>query len=206
MFRAWLDQKSSNRCDIAREHTETGSKQIFELFKTFDLRFEVVYTSLLLHLQLAMDLPLVLYDNASINRLTSTSRDALVRWLLVLLDNRQCYRLRPVQAGCTHDRMTDGTTTLATSGDQCIPGAVFSYKERYIVGFWLVETAVSTNQKPTIYRNLYENTGPERFLGLEAASFSGCNNVTAHVLCSERKYYSPSSVGLVCMPSLLLYD
>ena len=39
-------------------------------------------------------------------------------------------------------------------------GAVFSYKLRYIVGFWLVETAVSTNQKPTIYRNLYENTGP----------------------------------------------
>ena len=29
---------------------------------------------------------------------------------------------------------------------------------RYIVGFWLVEMAISTNQKPTIYRNLYENT------------------------------------------------
>ena len=39
-------------------------------------------------------------------------------------------------------------------------GAVFSYKLRYIVGFWLVEMAISTNQKPTIYRNLYENTGP----------------------------------------------
>ena len=25
---------------------------------------------------------------------------------------------------------------------------------RYIVGFWLVEMAISTNQKPTIYRNL----------------------------------------------------
>ena len=36
---------------------------------------------------------------------------------------------------------------------------VFSYKLRYIVGFWLVEMAISTNQKPTIYRNLYENTG-----------------------------------------------
>ena len=34
-----------------------------------------------------------------------------------------------------------------------------SYKLRYIVGFWLVEMAISTNQKPTIYRNLYENTG-----------------------------------------------
>ena len=38
------------------------------------------------------------------------------------------------------------------------PGPVFSYKFRYIVGFWLVEMAISTNQKPTIYRNLYENT------------------------------------------------
>ena len=37
---------------------------------------------------------------------------------------------------------------------------VFSYKLRYIVGFLLVEMAISTNQKPTLYRNLYENTGP----------------------------------------------
>ena len=38
---------------------------------------------------------------------------------------------------------------------------VFWYKLRYIVGFLLVEMAISTNQKPTIYRNLYENTnGP----------------------------------------------
>ena len=40
------------------------------------------------------------------------------------------------------------------------PGPIFSYKLRYIVGFWLVEMAISTNQEPTIYRNLYENTGP----------------------------------------------
>ena len=40
------------------------------------------------------------------------------------------------------------------------PGAVFSYKLRYSVGFLLVEMAISTNQKPTTYRNLYENTGP----------------------------------------------
>ena len=39
------------------------------------------------------------------------------------------------------------------------PGPVFSYKLRYIVGIWLVEMAISTNQKPTIYRNMYENTG-----------------------------------------------
>ena len=43
------------------------------------------------------------------------------------------------------------------------PGAVFSHKLRYIVGLWLVEMAISTNHKPTIYRNLYENTGPVIF-------------------------------------------
>ena len=37
-------------------------------------------------------------------------------------------------------------------------GPVLSYKSRYIVGFWLVEMAISTNEPP-IYRNLYENTG-----------------------------------------------
>ena len=36
---------------------------------------------------------------------------------------------------------------------------IFSYKLRYIVGFGLVEMAISTNQKPTIYI-LYENTDP----------------------------------------------
>ena len=39
----------------------------------------------------------------------------------------------------------------------CQTGPAFSYKLRYIVGFWLV----STNQKPTIYRNLYENMDPD---------------------------------------------
>ena len=38
--------------------------------------------------------------------------------------------------------------------------AVFSYKLQYVVGFGLVEMAISTNPKPTIYRNFYENTGP----------------------------------------------
>ena len=45
-------------------------------------------------------------------------------------------------------------------------GAVHSYKLRYIVGFWLVEMAISTNQKPTIYRNLYEDTSPERHVNI----------------------------------------
>ena len=44
------------------------------------------------------------------------------------------------------------------------PGSVFSYKLRYIVGFWLAEMAISTNQKPTIYRNLYENKDPDLLL------------------------------------------
>ena len=39
-------------------------------------------------------------------------------------------------------------------------GPVFLYKLRYIMGFGLVEMAILTNPKPTIYRNLYENTGP----------------------------------------------
>ena len=38
------------------------------------------------------------------------------------------------------------------------PGRVFAYKLRYIVGFRLVKMAISTNPKPTIYRNLNENT------------------------------------------------
>ena len=40
-------------------------------------------------------------------------------------------------------------------------GAVFSYKLRYNVGLGLVKMAISTNPKPTIYRNLYENTSPD---------------------------------------------
>ena len=38
---------------------------------------------------------------------------------------------------------------------------VFSDKSRYIVGFGLVEMAISTNPKLTIYRTLDENTGPK---------------------------------------------
>ena len=40
------------------------------------------------------------------------------------------------------------------------PGIVFSYKLRYIVVFGLVEMTISTNPKPTIYRNLYDNMNP----------------------------------------------
>ena len=38
--------------------------------------------------------------------------------------------------------------------------SVFTYKLRYIVGFGLIEMAISTNPKPAIYRNLYVNAGP----------------------------------------------
>ena len=38
---------------------------------------------------------------------------------------------------------------------------VSTYKLRYIAGFWLVEMVISTNHKPTIYRNLYENTATD---------------------------------------------
>ena len=43
-----------------------------------------------------------------------------------------------------------------------VSGPVFSYKLWYIVGFGLVEMAISTNPKPAIYRNLYGNTDPTR--------------------------------------------
>ena len=44
-----------------------------------------------------------------------------------------------------------------------ISGLVFLYKLQYIVGFRLVEMAISTNPKPRKYRNLYENTGSGHF-------------------------------------------
>ena len=78
-----------------------------------------------------------------------------------------------------YENMTN--VLLATSLEA---GPVVSYKLRYIVGFRLVpeyktipqielilgreivsslgivEMAISTNQKPTVSRNLYENAGP----------------------------------------------
>ena len=57
-------------------------------------------------------------------------------------------RLLPVQQSYIYRNLYENTDKLA----------VFSYKLRYIVGYGLVEMAISTNPKPTIYRNLYENT------------------------------------------------
>ena len=45
-------------------------------------------------------------------------------------------------------------------------GPIFSYKLRYIVGFELVEMAISTNPKSTIYLSLYENTRPRLQLSI----------------------------------------
>ena len=46
-----------------------------------------------------------------------------------------------------------------TSSHIKITGCVFSYKLWYIVGFRLVE--ILTNLMPTIYRNLFKNTGTD---------------------------------------------
>ena len=72
--------------------------------------------------------------------------------------------------------MVDGSSTctynlqhLQDRFTQCkyhcfiMSGHVFSYKLRYIVGFGLVEMAISTNPKPTIYRNVCENTAPDLY-------------------------------------------
>ena len=57
------------------------------------------------------------------------------------------------------------------------PGPVFSYKLGYIVGFGLVEIAISTNPKPTIYRNLYENTGPAAHFFHLPHRFQACEQI-----------------------------
>ena len=41
-------------------------------------------------------------------------------------------------------------------------GTRMNRSSNHIVGFWLVEMSISTNQKPTIYPNLYENAAPGR--------------------------------------------
>ena len=56
-----------------------------------------------------------------------------------------------------------GTNIMISTSRVFNAGLVFSYKLQYIVGFGLVEMAISmisANPKPTIYRNLYDNTDP----------------------------------------------
>ena len=61
-----------------------------------------------------------------------------------------------------------GSYLAGCSGNYTLPDnrMVFSYKLRYIIGFGLVGIAISTNPKPTIYRNLYVNTGTCSFRNL----------------------------------------
>ena len=58
---------------------------------------------------------------------------------------------------CVEIHMWTGVTAQIA---ERAPGPVFSYKLRYIVSFLLVEMAISTNKKPTIYHNLYDDTDP----------------------------------------------
>ena len=67
-------------------------------------------------------------------------------------------------------------------------GPVFSYKLRYVAGFWLVEIAISTNQKPAIYRNVYQNTGPGRkglykqtIICKNRCSYNGMGSTEVHI-------------------------
>ena len=60
---------------------------------------------------------------------------------------------------------------------------VFSYTLRYLVGFSLVEMAISTNQKPImIYRKLYEYTGP----GLITIWSTVCTNTITLIIRHDR--------------------
>ena len=51
--------------------------------------------------------------------------------------------------------------------------ALFSYKLRYIASFGLVEMSISSNPKPTIYRNLCEMTGPDTRANFQTKSIIG---------------------------------
>ena len=78
----------------------------------------------------------------------------------------------------------DGANVQDISGAVCTchTGPVFSYKLRYIVGFGLVEMAISTNPKPTIYRNLYENTDPDN-CNVQKCSQIVATGSSANALC-----------------------
>ena len=75
-------------------------------------------------------------------------------WALVVDDARLSRR-----RGVGYGVVVTLSVCHARTQDDCMTGPLFSYNLRYIVGFGLVEMAISTNPKPTIYPNLYENTG-----------------------------------------------
>ena len=91
----------------------------------------------------------------------------LFYWWSVAFNAGPTLRQRLASIVCTYAVKSENVedywwATTSREGEGA--GPVFSYKLRYIVGFWLVEMAISTNQKPTIYHNLYENTCPEELL------------------------------------------
>ena len=77
---------------------------------------------------------------------------------------------------------------------------VLSYKLRYIADFGLVETAISTNPKPTIYRNLYDKTDP----GGTVLRF---HTVEAHLRVNKLQLRRKGQLwrGAVCGASVDLY-
>ena len=56
----------------------------------------------------------------------------------------------------------------------CQPEPIFSYK--------LVEMAIPTNPKPTIYRNVYVNTGPQVGVHIQLSVFFQRNTPKASIL------------------------
>ena len=77
-----------------------------------------------------------------------------------------------------------------------LPRPVFLYKLWYIVGFWLVRMAISTNPKPTICCNVYENTGRA---GLTTMNSFSTSSSTRHpqIKCGLHRYLSFRSVYLI---------
>ena len=58
--------------------------------------------------------------------------------------------------------------------------------------------AISTNQKPTIYRNLYENTGPDT----QNVLYFICDKTVYHVKYLKSKYLPGFDLG-TCIFSIL---
>ena len=75
---------------------------------------------------------------------------------------------------------------------------------RYIVGFGLVEIAISTNPKPTIYRNLYENTGPV-FLAHIHENIRRCPNAGLMLGQCRRQQHLASCGSTSCVSWVFYY-
>ena len=82
---------------------------------------------------------------------------------------------------------------------------VFSYKLRYVVGFELDEMAISTNPKPTIFRNLYENTGAVCHVFVvskqETRKLTMTNDFVTHIQNSEHDVYTYNHLTYVTKSS-----